>query len=250
MEIVCNENQTLLLGAATNALNRALETIRSAPLLLLLSGGSALELLAGVRRELLGTHTTISVLDERYSTDPKISNFAQLVGLPFFQAAQAAGAVFINTRVEGRETQEALAKRLEEALRSWKSTHPDGQVVATQGIGADGHTAGIFPYMGVAGQFRQLFENEERWVVAYDATPARNAHPLRVTVTMPFLRNVIDESIVYAVGEEKRAALERVYAETGTLFETPARIVREMKSALLFTAIKVTSRMQQTFSHS
>lgn len=239
MEVTYNKNQTILLAAATDALNRALEKMREAPLLLLLSGGSARELLAGVRREFLGARMTIAVLDERYSTDPKVNNFAQLAELPFFQAAQSAGAAFIDTRVGEGETQEELAKRFEESLRQWSAVHADGYVVATQGIGADGHTAGIFPYVGDAGQFRQLFENEARWVVAYDATSARNAYPLRMTVTMPFLRGRVDKSVVYAVGEEKLAALERVFADEGTLIETPARIVREMRDVSMFTPLEI-----------
>jgi len=45
--------------------------------------------------------------------------------------------------------------------------------------------------------------------------------------------------VVFMVGEEKRNALERVLAEEGMLAETPARIVREMRDATIFTDIKL-----------
>jgi 6-phosphogluconolactonase/glucosamine-6-phosphate isomerase/deaminase len=42
---------------------------------------------------------------------------------------------------------------------------------------------------------------------------------------------------MYVTGEKKREALTHVLADTGSLFYTPGRIVKEMKSVTLFTDI-------------
>ena len=69
---------------------------------------------------------------------------------------------------------------------------------------------------------------------AEDKTPI----PLRVTATLPFLREV-DGAIVYAVGDQKAEALQKVVAHEGTLFSTPARVLKQMKSVTLFTDIVI-----------
>ena len=143
------------------------------------------------------------------------------------------GVLLIDTRIKENETQDDLAHRFEEGLKSWIETHANGVVIATMGVGKDGHTAGIMPYPENPALFRSLFEDEEKWVVAHDAGD-KNPHSLRVTVTLPFLR-MVDHAVVYVVGEEKRATFERVLAENGALAETPARIIREMKDVRLFT---------------
>lgn len=226
------ENANTRAGEALNAL---LERFQRHPILLLCSGGSSLETLQGVRGEALGTHVTISVLDERYSKDSSINNFAQLSETNFFKRAEGQKCQCIDTRVREEETLEQFARRFENGLRSWKSQHEEGTIIITQGIGKDGHTAGIFPFPEDPKKFQELFENKEVLSVRYNAA-GKTEYPERVTVTFPFLRQV-DHSVVFVVGEEKRNALERVLAKEGALHETPARIVHEMREVLIFTDI-------------
>lgn len=209
---------------------------QSRSVLLLLSGGSAFSLLTSIHKDVLGVHVTIGMLDERFSTDESVNNFAQFTKIPFHANARAAGALFIDTRIIEHETQEALATRFEKALRGWVRAYADGVVIATMGVGVDGHTAGIMPFPENTELFGQLFEDEEKWVTAYDAGD-KNPYPLRVTITMPFLRMRTDHAIVYVVGEEKKAAMERVFSVRGSLVETPARIFHEMKDVRLFTLL-------------
>lgn len=183
---------------------------------------------------LFGKRATITVLDERWSEDSAISNFAHVAGTEFYKKAKGAGALSIDTRSQKGEELPALAARFDCALKEWRRTHPDGIVIATQGIGADGHTAGIFPHPENPAFFQELFENPAQWVAAYDAS-GKNPYPLRVTVTPPFLRNQVDLSLVFIVGEEKRLAFEKVMAPEGTLWEIPGRIIREMKEVHVFT---------------
>jgi len=211
--------------AAAQKLNQLLDAYSHVPMLFLSSGGSSLELLDGLE---IGENVAVSVLDGRYSTDPQVNNFSQL--LNFVTASK-----IIDTRVQEGESLEALAKRFERGLRDWKDKHPTGKIIITQGMGPDGHTSGIMPYPEDPQLFEALFNNTEHWVAGYDAKE-KNEYPLRVTTTMTFLR-IVDYSVAYITGEKKTAAFERVLAESGSLAETPARIMREMKDIQVFTDI-------------
>lgn len=167
------------------------------PLLLLCSGGSALDLLDAAWPTF--PHLTLGVLDERLEVEPHNTNRFRLEQTAFYTKQQAP-----------------FLELSEENLRNWK-----GRIICTQGIGADGHTAGLFP--GTAG-----LEGPE-WVKDFDV---ENQFPKRRSVTFTFLRQV-DVSLVYAVGAEKIPALEKVLAKQGDLAETPARIIWEMPEVVV-----------------
>lgn len=201
--------------SAGKKLNELFLSHRHVPVLFLSSGGSALELLDEIEISYLPKDLTIGVLDERIGSDLKVSNIAQLRATPF-------GA------------------RLEEIIvpdkLTFKKDHPEGKIFITQGVGADGHTAGILPFPEDPKKFQELFEDKEVLSIKYDAG-GKTEYPERVTVTMPFLRQV-DHSVVFLLGEEKRNALERMLAKDGPLHETPARIVHEMRQVSIFTDIQ------------
>lgn len=235
MDIRTNESVERLGHEAQTALKALLHDNRDQQILLLCSGGSASELLHEIPKETLGQHITLGVLDERYSAEEAINNFAQLQKCEFYKTALDVGAHTIDTRLQDRETIEHLARRFEKELRFWRINNPDGIVIATMGIGPDGHTAGIMPFPEDPERFCQYFENPDVWVCGYDAGE-KNQYPLRVTTTMTFLKE-IDHSIVYCAGENKRVALKRVLAKDGSYAETPARVIRDMKHVTLFTDI-------------
>lgn len=235
MDIRRDENSEALRAKARAALTRLLKNHKNRPLLLLCSGGSAFELLSGISENVFGPHLTLGVLDERYTSNEHINNYAQLQITDVSKVAMRCGARHIDTRPSANESLERLAQRFENALRGWREHYPSGTILATQGIGPDGHTSGIMPFPEDPRRFYELFERSDVWVRGYDAEK-KNHYPLRVTTTITFLKT-IDHSIVYCVGENKREALERVYAERGSYAETPARVLRDMKDAILFTDI-------------
>lgn len=226
---------------AAETLHNLLVQYAEQSVLLLVSGGSMFEVLDAVPLSNDNQNVTVAVLDERYDTDSTINNFSQLLETGFFQTLEKTGVRSIDTRVQTGETLAGLVERFESALKQWKEQYPNGAVIAMQGIGADGHTAGILPHAQAEERiFLQRFDDPKRWVVGYDAT-GKNPYPLRVTTTLSFLRDVVDHSIVYAVGEAKREALEKAVAPTGSLTEIPARILLEMKQVLLITDIDLNS---------
>ena len=224
----------------TQELNSSLKEVHkdNKPFLLLVSGGSAFDLFPDISLDNFGSLATVGVLDERYSTDPKENNMAQFMQTTFYAALKAKNVQFIDTTVQGEETGEEHAKRFDRSLSDWKKNNPDGVIFAIVGIGPDAHTSGILPFPENPSLFSKLFENPDALVVHYDAD-GKNPYRYRSTTTNIFLRNYIDYAFVYAVGVNKKDALTRLAAKEGSLAETPARILREMKSVALFTDVSL-----------
>ncbi len=229
-----------VIAQSAKSLNTSLKeaSLGNKDCLLLLSGGSALELLEQVNDNYLSSKVTIGVLDERFSPDPQINNMAQLQQTSFYNWAIKKGCQTIDTTVSSEETIEQLASRFQQALSAWKKHHPSGIIVATMGMGPDGHTSGIMPFPESPTLFSQLFEQPEKLVVGYDAD-GKNPFRYRVTTTNTFLRGFIDQAVVYVTGENKREAMGRLTSKSGSIATTPARILREMKRVDLFTDLGI-----------
>jgi 6-phosphogluconolactonase/glucosamine-6-phosphate isomerase/deaminase len=217
---------------AASAITDALTNWSGEAILLLFSGGSPLEILKYLPKSEFDERVTVGVSDERYSTDPAINNFAQVRTLLSFKRA-------IDTRPQPNETLEQLGIRFDAALKKWKTDHPTGKILITQGIGLDGHSAGMMPFPENPARFNELFNNPNIWAVGYDAG-SKNKYPLRVTTTIPFLK-MVDLSIVFVCGIAKKKPLADVFRVTPLrppllkLHEVPGRIIHEMPHCLLYT---------------
>ncbi len=233
MDCFTGEYASETIRKAADLLGAALVRSEHQPVLCLVSGGSALEVLDVVRVPEDCRHLTLAVVDERFSSDPSVNNFAQLAATEFFASVIRKGGQSIDTRPNQGETVAGLAQRFQSSLTAWKHQFPEGMVVALLGIGADGHTAGILPVPDHEQDwFASCFNDSDQWVVGYDAG-RKNPYPVRVTTTLSFLRERVDQSIAFAIGESKRDAIRRVFADTGELYTTPARILREMRQVTL-----------------
>lgn len=215
--------------AAGVALTELLREHAAKPMLVLVSGGSALALLDFVDPDVLGPHLTLSVLDERFSIDPTINNCAQLEQTALYAAAVDRGATLISTRVGEGDAIEAVRDRFSTALHDWRARNPDGVMIATMGMGPDGHTAGIFP-----GEHGVDFSGDD-WVVSYTVPVSVNQYPDRITVTYTFLRTQLNAVIVYAVGSDKYARLLAMQSETPALHAVPAAIFNEIPNLVVYT---------------
>lgn len=224
-------------GAATH-IKELLQQSDDGPALLLFSGGSALSIVDAIDPGLLGPHITIAVLDERVGVDEADLNFYMLKQTLFFEHVLQHGVNVISPGSKLNETVEAQAARMERALRAWRQEHADGVIIITQGVGSDGHTAGIMPYPDDMAQFDTLFNQPHQWVVGYNSFD-KNEFPERVTVTVPFLIEQVDHSVVFVVGEHKQGVLERVMDTQGLLNKLPAGVIHQMKDVTIFTDIKL-----------
>jgi 6-phosphogluconolactonase/glucosamine-6-phosphate isomerase/deaminase len=214
---------------AGKALSELLLEHEAKPILLMLSAGSALSILDFVPVSGFAPHLTITVLDERYSTDKKVNNFAQLEATNFYNTALRAGVNFISTIVQEGESLDGLRLRFETALRTWKEKYKEGVVIATMGIGADGHTAGIF-----SGGYGVDFDGEA-WVAGYSVPSTVHEYTDRVTVTKTFLRQEVTSAVVFAVGEEKKPHIQKILDGTCVLENLPSCVIREMREVKLVT---------------
>jgi 6-phosphogluconolactonase len=93
--------------------------------------------------------------------------------------------------------------------------------VLVMGIGDDGHTASLFP------GDRTMFVTD-KLVAAVPATADREA---RLTLTTPMLENA-RSSVVIVLGKAKHPALERIWAASGELDETPGRVIRNFRGSI------------------
>ncbi|MEX1026988.1 MAG: 6-phosphogluconolactonase [Candidatus Paceibacterota bacterium] len=232
MEII-TDKEDLLPVRAGEAISDVLGQYTDRPILLLFSGGSALSVIEHIDVQQITKRVTLGVLDERFNAPPDESNFAQLEATDLYQAALARGAGAVDPRnIEGEGLDEAAAW-VETTIRAWYE-NTGGVTIITQGIGSDGHTAGILPYPDEPGRFADVFVSTNRWVVGYTKPGAE--FPERITVTVPFLRSVVTSSVVYVAGAAKYDVARRALTEdTETLAALPAGVIREMNDVLVVT---------------
>lgn len=228
MEVITS---TTPANTASEYLNKTLQEYRTQSVLLMLSGGSALTILNHLDIALLGPHVTITTLDERFSIEPAENNFTQITSTPFYREAKDQGAQYISTEVQTNETLTEAGQRFNVALHHWRETHKDGVMIATMGVGNDGHTAGIFPHQ------KSLGPEITDWVVSYEIPSEVNPHTMRITTTPSFLKTQVSRAICLITGEAKRDVLQNIQSEECSLLNTPACVLKDMPSVTVVTDI-------------
>ncbi len=220
-------------ASAGEALNKLLADNKDNPVLLLLSGGSAFSILDFVNGSSVGENLTITMLDERFSQEKEANNFLQMQKLDFYNLALSADANFIGTLPRPNENMEDMSTRLEVGLKNWISKNPEGKIFATMGMGADGHTAGIFPNKD-ANFFETAFESFN--IITAYKIGGEHKFPERVTATLNLFKK-IDEAIVYICGQEKKAKLAELIAGKAQTNDLPAVGILQTKHFQIFTDI-------------
>lgn len=235
-------------------LNAILAENKKLPVLLMLSGGSALSMVNYVGESVFGANLSISMLDERFTplevgrpkgvrcpdatsgqTSNGVNNFLQLQKTDFYKDAFEAEASFFGTLPRAGESMEDLRQRWDKNLKTWRKENPKGLIVATLGLGQDGHTAGILPFPEDHEKFNSLF-NGQAWTVAYNAA-GKNIHPQRVTATLTFLK-MLDAGFAFVAGKEKQEKFDQLTSGKIKAAELPAAVWREMKNVKIFTDLK------------
>ncbi len=235
MKILFEKDEHVLKEKAAKEVSQFIS--KQHPTLLLLAGGSAFSFLDLAHPEIFSQNLTIGMEDERYSFDESINNFSQLTKTKFYSQGLKRGVHFIDSRVKNGESFEKFGERFARSIENWLTENPRGEVVATFGIGEDGHTAGILPHPKNREEFETLFE-QSATAIAFDAKE-KNLYPLRVTVTLPFIRTKIQKALVYIVSEKKREAFKKVLATEGTIEETPAKVLKEIPNVIFFSNINL-----------
>jgi 6-phosphogluconolactonase len=125
------------------------------------------------------------------------------------------------------EDLEAAAREYESLLRA--KLPSGGFDVAVLGVGDDGHTASLFP--GGSG-----VSEMQRWVIAVPAAPEKKREA-RLTVTTPVLE-ATGAAFVLAAGTKKHDPLQRAWSTSGSVSETPARVLRGVRGSLTWVIDK------------
>lgn len=239
INLVKCQNADEALAKASEKLNLILKdlALRGVPTLLLMSGGSALKIAENIEKNYLPKSLTLGVLDDRYSKDESVNNFSQLTRTKLFRDAESISAVFIDTRANGEESIEEVAGRADTGIKNWIQKNPTGKIIITQGIGPDGHTSGVMPFPEDEQKFRELFIDTEKYSVGYDAM-GKNQYSLRITATLRFLMDRVDESVLFMTGTDKVQGMNSAMDKTGSLAQIPARVIHQMKKVNLFTDIE------------
>lgn len=184
----------------------------------LVCGGSNIAAEAEIMRNIpddLSAQLTVTLTDERYGdVGHKDSNWQQLLEAGFDIKAGRGVPVLTGKSLE--QTVADYAQSVEELLAG------SDTVIATFGIGADGHIAGVLPNSPAATETTAL-------AAGYDSPPYT-----RLTMTFPALKR-IDAAYAIALGDSKQAALQRLQNEDIELAEQPSQILKRLPEAYLYS---------------
>ena len=120
----------------------------------------------------------------------------------------------------------AAAAEYEAALRETVTNKLGGLPaldLVVLGIGDDGHTASLFP--------GEPTVNVTDKLVTHVGRSADGKREPRLTLTTPVLENA-RATVVLVLGAAKHGALERVWATSGDVAQTPARIIRGFRGSI------------------
>ena len=101
-------------------------------------------------------------------------------------------------------------------------------------MGVDGHTAGILPMPHDKALFNQLFIDTDAWVVEYRNDDIDNPFKHRITSTGVFLRDIVDDIVVYEVGSDKCKRMHHLPKEYAPHIE-PMDILLKRENVEVFT---------------
>ena len=209
--------------AALIATEIATQLDRQSRVLWLCSGGSNTLLQVKIMDHLVGSGVsleglTILAMDERFggSGHPD-SNFQQLKQAGF-KVGQATWIDVLAKNLDFDQTVQNYSNLLKDLNKKSDFT------IATFGIGADGHTAGILPGSAAVDAQQPVYGYVWQDYV-------------RITITPNWLVGV-DKAFVVARGQAKLDALSRLKAAASSTAELPSMLLNKIKDVVVYTDIK------------
>ncbi len=183
----------------------------------LVPGGSNIPLSTDISKRLpeeLTGNLTIMLTDERYGEVWHADSNTRQLDEAGFDAKQATMVPVLTCDLTLQEATEHYADALADAFAQ------SDVVIGQFGMGADGHIAGILPGSPAV--------DSPELAAGYDAGSFT-----RITMTPSAIQHV-DAAYVYAFGEAKRPALERLQTEEVPLAEQPAQILKSLPEAFIY----------------
>jgi 6-phosphogluconolactonase/glucosamine-6-phosphate isomerase/deaminase len=169
---------------------------------------------------------TVTLSDERYGhVGHKDSNWKQLEDAGFNFDGVNKIPVLIGKSLEG--TASAYKKGIIKAMNEVATS--EGLIIGQFGIGADGHIAGILPHSRAAAYLEADHTGKDSPLIcAYRSSPF-----IRITLT-PVALNKVSIAYVFAFGDSKREAVERLRGQDLSIDEQPAQILKHLPEAYLY----------------
>lgn len=198
------------------------------PTLFLSAGGSSLQVLDELDDATNWQRVTVTILDERVTGKSSNRNFYQLQQIPAVQKHKST-IEFIDPLSDPSIKPAEAGKQFANKLTQWQDTHESGQIIATVGIGEDGHIAGMIPTN------EQVFQTRFRsaaLAVGYEDDSLDNEFTKRITVTMTFLSDCLDQAIGYAAGNSKCSVLAELITSQANVWDRPAEILKQTPTNL------------------
>lgn len=170
----------------------------------LLAGGSANAVYESMEDLLeLNDYTNLTFIlgDDRWAEDKNHpnANWPLFAYLPVFIKLEKLGAnikYILNSQSIKKDTQDFNDLIQNAVAQNYK-------IISLQGLGVDGHTAGITP--ANQADFTQAYDNND-WVVNHNLG---GDFPNRITITFNTMAKA-DNVWLYAVGEKKKVILEKI----------------------------------------
>jgi 6-phosphogluconolactonase len=121
-------------------------------------------------------------------------------------------------RIQGELEPQEAAKAYEDELRRFFGPEPPVMDLVLLGMGADGHTASLFPGCP------ELAESS-RWAISSQPPAGTGPALPRVTLTLPVI-NAARAVLFLVAGEDKRPAVSSILRVLGNGSQLPAGLVR------------------------
>ncbi len=212
MEFVKASDSTKGIRAITARLKKELSNNKK--VLWLVSGGSAIaaevEILNQLQKNAKIENLAVMLMDERFGlVGHANSNWQQLLEAGADFTGMYALPVMTSENKSYEETLSSYARLIKTALGS------ADVIIGLFGLGPDAHTAGILPESLAT-------KDTDKLVIGYDAPPLK-----RITLTRLALRQV-DVGYVFAFGNSKAEALNRLKNNTEPFKSLPAKLLWDL----------------------
>lgn len=165
--------------------------------------------------------------DERGSREPSENNYLQLVSkYPEHPVTERT----LRTDLHEGENLKNFATRIEKTFLEKLTELNNPKIIFLLGIGADGHTAGIFPLSEA--EFRRTYRDDLTYAPVHLEGLRIDS---RASFTPSWILNNADELIGFAVGADKQEILAKLSSETKKINERPAELLNQHKRSTFYT---------------
>ncbi len=203
------------------------------PILVLYAGGSALTVFDYLHLDAESQVRTIFCAgDERVSGEQSLNNHLQLKERLLDRVHEFT---LVDTVAQNDDTPESFAIRINAELEKIFTEHKNLHVISVQGLGADGHTAGIFPLS--EDHFSDVYDHDSTYVAVQVKGLTIDS---RASITPGFIQNRVDELYGYVAGEAKKMTLESLENDSKAIHEMPAQLFKTHKNCQVYTDIEMT----------